>query len=452
MYPFRKAFSLLLIVILVFQFSQSTANVSDQIIIKEGKLEEYLLEEQFIYESYLEPQYIYENVKYEDGIYEYIIPEQFQCETFLYEITITPETITNLVEILPPQLNDYNIDWPGVIAKFAIGTTIIISVGVLHWLTKGVSSFFIMASPGKVAKDAFVGGVIGTVMNLTINEIKNNGSLPDQALCKYAIEGFAEGYMWGAITSVLKVEVKNLKRLYQFKKATGGLLKLKLNGEVLDQSGNIIGKAYYDSSNVWHLVNESANTTTIFDSTGKELSTQVGTVLPANNKLSLGSGTTAHVCYTDESGIIYRVDDTLKPNITYKLGNNVYSTDSKGRIIRVEFNHLELKDPGRPRWPIADTMKAIGKNNAKVSDQRGHLIADQFNGNNTMANIVPQSQKVNQSLVKEIENTWADALQEGNNVSGFIQISYKGSSFRPSSFNYTYDCGSGLIEKIIPNK
>ena len=448
---FRRILAFFLTLALFFQINTLQAQASDLVIIKEGKLEETLIREEFVDETLIEPEYIREHLICEDTIYQYWVNENLYSEAFLYEVTITPETITNLAAILPPQFDDYNIDWPSVIAKFAVGTSIIIAVGVINYLTSGTSTFFLMATPGSVAKDAFIGGAIGAALDIVIHDIKDN-RLSDRAALKYAIEGFAEGYMWGAITSVLKVGVQNFKRLRQFKKATGEVLKIKFSGEVVNKSGETIGKAFYDSSKVWHLVDEASNTTTIFNSAGKELMTVAGTSLPANEVLRLGTDAAYHACYTDANGIIYRVDNSLKPNITYKLGDYSYYTDGKGRIIKVEFEQLRLKPVEEPRLIIADTMNSIGRNSAKLNDHRGHLIADRFYGDNTMANIVPQAATVNQGYVARIETRWAKALTNGQNVSGSIEISYKGQSFRPIGFNYKYDMGTGITESYIPNK
>ena len=75
---------------------------------------------------------------------------------------------------------------------------------------------------------------------------------------KYAVEGFADGYMWGAISSVLKITGKNFKRLKAFKMATGGSAAIKADGTVFDEAGKRIGQAFYDNENVWHLVDETS--------------------------------------------------------------------------------------------------------------------------------------------------------------------------------------------------
>lgn len=416
--------------------------------IEEGKMEEALIEESLVSEELLSQQYIREHLIYEDDLYEYRLNEDIIAQAYVFETKVSVNTTSEMVGILPRQIDDYEIDWPAVIGKFAVGTAIIITVGVVHHVTKGASSYFIMATPADVARDAFVGGAIGAALDVVIHDILNGKTVEPGAI-KYAIEGFADGFMWGAIGSVLKVAGKNFKRLKAFKTATGGALKIKLDGTVLDAAGNVVGKAYYDSKNLWHLVDEVAQTTRAFDKAGKELLSMAGAGLPANSTLRLGADAAFKLCYTDANGVIFRVGDELLPNMTYVIDGVTYMTDKYGRIVSTEFAQLTLKDGARQ--VIADSRMCIGHGEARVGDDLGHLVADMFNGDNTMANIVLMDGHVNKSPVKAIELSWKRAIQEGKQVSGRIDISYAGHKFRPSEFIYSYDIGEGLVTKVITN-
>lgn len=438
----------LLVPSLEFPFPVYGVQAESFIRIEEGKLYETLIEETLISEELLSQQYIREHLIYEENIYEYRIDEDIIAQAYVYETKVGVNTTSEMVGILPRQIDDYEIDWPAVIGKFAVGTAIIVTVGVVHHFTKGVSSYFIMATPAQVAKDAFIGGAIGAALNVVIHDILN-GKTVEAGAIKYAIEGFADGYMWGAIGSVLKVAGKNFKRLKAFKTATGGALKIKLDGTVLDAAGNAIGKAYYDSKNLWHLVDEVAKTTRVFDQAGKELLSMAGAGLPANSALRLGADAAFKLCYTDANGVIFRVGDELLPNMTYVIDGITYMTDKYGRIVSTEFTQLTLKDGARQL--IADSRYCIGHGEARTGDDLGHLIADMFNGDNTMANIVLMDGHVNKSPVKAIELSWKKAIQAGKQVSGRIDIAYSGRKFRPTGFTYSYDIGEGLVTKLIAN-
>ena len=450
----QKALSVILTLCIVLQCLPAAGNAEGLVTYQEHKIEEQFISETMIDEELITQEFILEHMTYEDELYEIKISEDIIVQAYTIELTVDVNTQTSMAGVIPPQLDDYDINWPAVIAKFAVGTAIIVVVGVVHYVTKGASTFFVMATPGKVLRDAIIGGAIDAALQVSINEVAQGG-ISSKAAVKYAIEGFADGYMWGAIGSVLHVTAQNIKRLKAFRLATGGTLHIKIDGSVVDAVGNIVGKAYY-GKNQWYLVDAASKATRVFDKAGKEIldlakiELPAANLLPANSTLSIGAQGALKVCYTDASGVVYRIGDDLVPNMTYKIGDTVYRTDANGRIIEAVFDKLHLKGQ-RGRFPIADSMNAIGKGSALPTDDKGHLIADWFDGNNTMANIVPMSSEVNRGTVKNIETTWAQTLSSGGNVNGSITINYDGSSFRPSSFTYRYDLGDGLNEVIINN-
>jgi filamentous hemagglutinin len=58
---------------------------------------------------------------------------------------------------------------------------------------------------------------------------------------------------------------------------------------------------------------------------------------------------------------------------------------------------------------------------------------------------------LNKGEYKAMEQLWADSINSGKNVSGTINLSYTGNSFRPDSFDVLYDIGEGIVEKIFAN-
>lgn len=198
----------------------SVAHASSFIKIEESKLTEEILAEEHIEESHVRPEYIIENLIYEDGLYEYRLSENIISQAYIIEATVGVTTVEQILGQLPASLDEYDIDWPSVIAKFAVGTTIIIAVGVINYASHG-STYFVFGSPARIAKDALIGGAIGAALN-TMLQCLSNGETVDAAILKYSIEGFADGYMWGAITSVLRIANENYKRLRAFNAATGG--------------------------------------------------------------------------------------------------------------------------------------------------------------------------------------------------------------------------------------
>ena len=229
----KRIVSLLLVVVLCIcsltGCGGSENSNSGTVYIPEQIIEEQFVAEQTINETYLTESYIMENMIYEDGIYEYVINENIISEAYIIEITIGENTEEELLALLPEEFDEYEIDWGKVIGKFAVGTTIIIATGVVRHYVK--STYFIFASPAEVAREAVIGGAIEATLRVAL-EADENGEIAETAVKKYAIESFADGYMWGAITSVFSIMHKDFKLLQAAKWANGSKLKIATDGTV----------------------------------------------------------------------------------------------------------------------------------------------------------------------------------------------------------------------------
>ena len=84
-------------------------------------------------------------------------------------------------------------------------------------------------------------------------------------------------------------------------------------------------------------------------------------------------------------------------------------------------------------------------------DHAGHIAGDRFGGSPELDNIVSQSQNVNLSQYKKIENQWAKAISEGKEVTVNIDIKYDGDGFRPIEFNVEYTIDGDFFSQSILN-
>ncbi|KKK39032.1 hypothetical protein WQ57_06390 [Mesobacillus campisalis] len=127
----------------------------------------------------------------------------------------------------------------------------------------------------------------------------------------------------------------------------------------------------------------------------------------------------------------------LKPNVEYtsKEGYN-YKTDGQGRISHAE-GTLKFGDGKRNNY----AQKVVGREYRKPDDDGGHLIASIFKGSGNLDNLVPMNGNLNKGEWKKLENTWADALKQGDEVKVKITPSYKGNSQRPETFDIKYRIG-----------
>jgi len=153
--------------------------------------------------------------------------------------------------------------------------------------------------------------------------------------------------------------------------------------------------------------------------------------------------------YYDDNGNIYRVDDELIANKEYEINGYKYKTDDKGRIISSE-GKLHTKDRDG-KLPIRDSIEKIGKGDEKEGDQRGHLIGDQFDGSNSLENLIPQDAEVNMKDYKNFENELAKEVKDGKDVTVKIEPVYEGDSRRPEAIVVTYSVNGEESVKVFPN-
>lgn len=139
--------------------------------------------------------------------------------------------------------------------------------------------------------------------------------------------------------------------------------------------------------------------------------------------------------YFDDNGNLFRVGDELVPNNEYTINGYKYETDSNGRIISAE-GKLQVKDhEGRREM---DPRHTVDKGNYKETDDRGHLIADMFNGSGGLENVVPMDANLNRGDYVKLEKSLAEAVKDGADVRLKVEPKYEGDSARPSEFKVSY--------------
>ncbi len=153
--------------------------------------------------------------------------------------------------------------------------------------------------------------------------------------------------------------------------------------------------------------------------------------------------------YYDDNGKLYRVENDLALNTEYEINGYKYKTDEQGRIISVEGKlHMKERDG---RLSIKDSMEDIGKGDQKESDDRGHLIGDQFDGSNGMENMIPQDADINRNDFKNFENELAKEVKAGREVYVKVEPVYEGNSRRPVAIVITYSIDGQESVRVFPN-
>ena len=158
-----------------------------------------------------------------------------------------------------------------------------------------------------------------------------------------------------------------------------------------------------------------------------------------------------HKYYYDSNGDVYRVDDSLMANTTYDLNGYHYTTDDAGRISWVE-GDLHLRDRDS-RLTIRDDISNIGLGDELETDDRGHIIADLFDGPNGLENLIPQDFSINRGAYNKFEGELADEIRAGNDVRANFEIVYPEGdiSYRPSEIIVTYTINDQIYFTSFPN-
>ncbi|HIU12900.1 MAG TPA: DNA/RNA non-specific endonuclease [Candidatus Fimiplasma intestinipullorum] len=140
--------------------------------------------------------------------------------------------------------------------------------------------------------------------------------------------------------------------------------------------------------------------------------------------------------YYDDNGELYRIGDSLKPNTTSEINGYKYNTDNQGRVISAE-GKLQLRE--NDRKTISDSRSTVAHGEMKETDDRGHLIGDRFNGDNSLENLVPMDLKLNRGDYAKLEGTLAKAVSDGADVYYKVEPVYNSkNAFRPDEFRVSY--------------
>ncbi len=154
--------------------------------------------------------------------------------------------------------------------------------------------------------------------------------------------------------------------------------------------------------------------------------------------------------YFDDNGTKYREGDMLEPNTKFERNGYSYETDNNGRVISAE-GKLQVKDhKGRSEMP--DSRDTVAHGEMKSTDDRGHLIADRFNGSGELENLVPMEGKLNKGDYAKLEDTLAEAVNDGADVRLKVEPVYEDDASRPSEFRVTYSIDGEKDAVIFKNR
>ena len=153
---------------------------------------------------------------------------------------------------------------------------------------------------------------------------------------------------------------------------------------------------------------------------------------------------------TDDKGRSYRAGDNLNANNTFVRNGYQYTTDSRGRVVSAS-GTLNINEEGQANRRMSDSIEIIGKGHQKATDDRGHLIGHQFNGSDSLENLVPQNAKINQGNFRRLEDHLAKLVKSGYNVTANVVPIYSQQSHRPDAIFYFYTVNDNAFTVLFPN-
>ena len=281
------------------------------------------------------------------------------------------------------------------------------------------------------AMSVLPGGGVFDWMNAELYEAERNKVMADVSRVMITVPG---------ALPVAKHALDKAMDLYNISKGAE-LMKLALNAGSLDeliegmiQHGDEIGEV---GEALAKQLSEEATEKATKEATKNVADDVVGGMVE-------GGTSTVKKVFTDNP---YDENGNLKSNIKYQTGEFKYNyeTDANGRISNWNTDNLQLTErEGRLNYN-ADTP---GK---EAGDHAGHLAGDRFGGSPELDNIVSQSQNVNLSQYKKIENQWAKAISEGKEVTVNVDIKYDGDGLRPIEFNVEYTIDGDFFSQSILN-
>lgn len=127
----------------------------------------------------------------------------------------------------------------------------------------------------------------------------------------------------------------------------------------------------------------------------------------------------------------------LRPDTDYLVNGYTYKTDGQGRITEVS-GELDLSTADRNTYQ----QRKAGDSGID-GDDGGHIVASIFNGPGEMINLYPQNGNFNRGVWKQLENTWAEALENGSSVNVKIELNFADDGVRPSGVTATYQIDGG---------
>lgn len=437
-------------------------------VISENFIYEYIINENMLKESILEKNIISENILEEDIIEESLINEIQILEEILYEdiiledidlqLTTERDFTDNFDNCFSSAALMYDIDWVGVIGKFSIGTAIIVCTGVISFASASLGQSqlaFVFATSSKEAiREALIGAAIGGTLNIIVETIKNGGTIDSSAL-KYAIEGAAEGFMWGAISGATIGLYKgyNILARNPILDSSGKLIGIPDKaGNLLDESGKVKGAIINDG----FIEDDMHKIIGKLDDSGK-FTRNYKSLIPDDNFIHTTGSKSPRLKIEEKS--------------VYRIHNNEYlgEIDDAGRIIKDGSLVAQIDDNAKIMPSISESVnkgvklspdgEVLNLNQFKIekSTEKGirnlknsdGSIVGQIDDNNRLVD--NWREKITKARNKGVNNAKACIIKNKLSYADAVRMGFIDKSVSKSQYNEFLKTGKGLVGHHIKN-
>lgn len=188
----------------IVEYPIEETNITEDLIIEEN-IPEYKIEEELIRQEYIE----------EDRIQEILFNELMLVEENIPDDVVLKQLSVSVIDGQQYRqiAQQYDVNWAKVVGQFAVGTSVILFTGVATGISatsgnEAVAFVFAQSFKGAI-KEAVIGACVGAAIGALVGVAQSGGDVA--AIRKFAIEGAADGYMWGAITGAISGGIKGYK-------------------------------------------------------------------------------------------------------------------------------------------------------------------------------------------------------------------------------------------------
>ncbi|WP_335782748.1 hypothetical protein [Brachyspira intermedia] len=401
--------------------------------IQEYEIQEYQIQEYKIQEYQIKEYEIQEYIIKEINILEKKLNEYIIIEDIDLQYTTSKDFEDSFDNYYSPEALNYDIDWGGVLGKFAVGSGIIICTGVLSIASSAQPQIaFVFATSSKEAlKEALIGAAIGGALNTIIDSIKRNGTIDKQTF-KSAIEGMADGFMWGAVSGATfgAIKAKRILSKNPLLDETGKLLGIPdETGKLLDASGKVRGKILDNG-----FIEDNAHKIIGKLDDNNQFIRNYKSYIPQNNLISTAKG---------------KIRFKILNNNVYRIGNNEYVgiIDDAGRILKDGRLVGAIDESGKLIPSIAESVSknvvlsadnvVLNLNNFQIQHSAEKGIRNILGKNGMIAGQIDDSNR--------LITTWRENLTRARNLG----VKSAKSIILKNRFTYEEALNRGIIHKSV---